>query len=111
MEIEAAQAKMDVLRVSGSNVEGIRCNKSDGMDPSVARGVCPEADSFVPGGQGTNESTSQSLKPSERKTTVDARSRIIQQRSPGLLMAPNVNSDTISSAQFAASPHVQMPVV
>ncbi|KAK0148069.1 hypothetical protein N1851_012226 [Merluccius polli] len=116
VEIAAAQARMEVLKVSGSSVKGSRCKKSDGMESYMARGAYAldaEADSFVPGGQGVYDSRisskSQSSKANERKITVDAGSQIVQQRLPGFRVAPNGNND-VSASQFSVSPHAQVPV-
>lgn len=89
VEIAAAQARLDVLSVSGSRVKG---SKSDGMESYMARGartvLHAEADSFVPGGQGVYDSPITSklrlTKPDERKMTLDATSELVQQRSPEL---------------------------
>ncbi len=117
MEIAAAQARLEVLRVSGSSVKDSRCKTSDGMESYMARGACTalnaEAGSFVPGGQGVcdRQSTSRSCltKPDERKITLDVASQLAQQRPPELGMAHNVRTD-VSTSQFAASTHAQIPV-
>lgn len=71
MEIAAAHANMEVLRVSESSVKGSGCKKPDGMEPYMARGASAalnaEVDSFVPGGQRVYDSRIASKSQSQMK--------------------------------------------
>lgn len=117
VEIAAAQARLEVLRVSRSSVKGSRCRTSDGMESYMARGahtaLNAEADSFAPGGQGLYDRQIMSraclTEPDEKKVTLDVAPQIVQQRAPELGMAHSLRSD-VSTSHHAASTHAQVPV-